>query len=143
MIGSIACMRWEWQNCPTAWAGQYTGYKKKPTIVLEDVAAYDTWIWHAFFGTPGSNNDINTLGISPLFDEAARGFLPKVRYEVNGTMYDQCCYLAYGIYPSWATFVKTISNPNNQKESCLQSTKRHIARTLRGHLTCYKKDGLL
>ncbi|CAN0905751.1 hypothetical protein LINGRAHAP2_LOCUS23851 [Linum grandiflorum] len=101
MIGSIDCMHWEWKNCPTAWAGQYTGYKKKPTIVLEVVASYDTWIWHAFFGTPGSNNDINTLGVSPLFDEAVRGFLPKVSYEVNGTMYNQCYYLADGIYPSW------------------------------------------
>ncbi|CAN0846537.1 hypothetical protein LINGRAHAP2_LOCUS4501 [Linum grandiflorum] len=115
MIGLIDCMHWEWKNCPTAWAGQYTGYKKKPTIVLEAVASYDTWIWHAFFGTPESNNDINTLGVSPLFDEAVRGFLPKVSYEVNGTMYNQCYYLADGIYPSWAIFVKTISNPNNQK----------------------------
>ncbi|CAN0905752.1 hypothetical protein LINGRAHAP2_LOCUS23851 [Linum grandiflorum] len=49
----------------------------------------------------GSNNDINTLGVSPLFDEAVRGFLPKVSYEVNGTMYNQCYYLADGIYPSW------------------------------------------
>ncbi|CAN1292680.1 hypothetical protein LINPERPRIM_LOCUS21684 [Linum perenne] len=63
MIGSIDCMHWEWKNCPTVWAGQYNGYKRKPTIVLEAVALYDTWIWHAFFGTPGSNNDINTLGV--------------------------------------------------------------------------------
>ncbi|CAN0916005.1 hypothetical protein LINGRAHAP2_LOCUS29464 [Linum grandiflorum] len=83
MIGSIDCMHWEWKNCPSAWAGQYTVYKKKPSIVLEVVASYDTWICHAFFGTPGSNNDINTLGVSPLFDEAVRGFLPKVSYEVN------------------------------------------------------------
>ncbi|CAN0876061.1 hypothetical protein LINGRAHAP2_LOCUS11087 [Linum grandiflorum] len=31
----------------------------------------------------GSNNDINTLGISPLFDEEVRGFFLKVKYEVN------------------------------------------------------------
>ncbi|CAN1249305.1 hypothetical protein LINPERPRIM_LOCUS7101 [Linum perenne] len=43
MIGSIDCMHWEWKNCP-AWDGQCTGYKKKPTIVLEAVASYDTWI---------------------------------------------------------------------------------------------------
>ncbi|CAN1350342.1 hypothetical protein LINPERPRIM_LOCUS42130 [Linum perenne] len=42
MIGSIDCMHWEWKNCPTAWVGQYTGYKRKPTIVLEAVASYDT-----------------------------------------------------------------------------------------------------
>ena len=23
--------------------------------------SFDLWIWHAFFGLPGSNNDINVL----------------------------------------------------------------------------------
>ncbi|KAK1421882.1 hypothetical protein QVD17_24593 [Tagetes erecta] len=59
MIGSIDCMHWEWKNCPTAWAGQYAGRSGKPTIILEAVASYDLWIWHAFFGTPGTCNDIN------------------------------------------------------------------------------------
>ncbi|CAN1302794.1 Protein ALP1-like [Linum perenne] len=116
MIGSIDCMHWEWKNCPTRWAGQYTGHHKKPTIVLEAVASYDTLIWHAFFGTPGSNNDINTLGVSPLFDRTVQGYLPRVTFEVNGNTYNQCYYLADGIYPPWATFVKTISNPTSQKK---------------------------
>ncbi|KAI3715085.1 hypothetical protein L6452_22052 [Arctium lappa] len=59
MIGSIECMHWEWKNCPSAWAGQYAGRSGKPTIILEVVASYDLWIWHTFFGTPGSLNDIN------------------------------------------------------------------------------------
>ncbi|XP_071708566.1 uncharacterized protein [Rutidosis leptorrhynchoides] len=51
MLGSINCMHWKWKNCPVAWKGQYTsGHQKHPTIVLEAVASYDTWIWHAFFG---------------------------------------------------------------------------------------------
>uniref|UniRef100_A0A0D3CYD6 Nuclease HARBI1 n=1 Tax=Brassica oleracea var. oleracea TaxID=109376 RepID=A0A0D3CYD6_BRAOL len=52
MIGSIDCMHWEWKNCPTAWKGQYCRGSGKPTIVLEAVASYDLWIWHAFFGPP-------------------------------------------------------------------------------------------
>nr|XP_011464551.1 PREDICTED: uncharacterized protein LOC101308684 [Fragaria vesca subsp. vesca] len=44
MIGSIDCMHWEWKNCPTGWAGAYTGRKGRPTIILEAVASYDTWI---------------------------------------------------------------------------------------------------
>ncbi|GJS90491.1 ALP1-like protein isoform X1 [Tanacetum coccineum] len=47
----IDCMHWEWRNCPKAWHGQFArGDKKYPTIMLEAVASYDLWIWHAFFG---------------------------------------------------------------------------------------------
>ncbi|XP_056858888.1 uncharacterized protein LOC130507965 isoform X2 [Raphanus sativus] len=53
MIGSIDCMHWEWKNCPTSWKGQYSRGSSKPTIVLEAIASYDLWIWHAFFGPPG------------------------------------------------------------------------------------------
>uniref|UniRef100_A0A0D3CJK4 DDE Tnp4 domain-containing protein n=1 Tax=Brassica oleracea var. oleracea TaxID=109376 RepID=A0A0D3CJK4_BRAOL len=55
MIGSIDCMHWEWKNCPTAWKEQYSRGSSKPTIVLEAIASYDLWIWHAFFGPPGEN----------------------------------------------------------------------------------------
>ncbi|XP_024164513.1 uncharacterized protein LOC112171583 [Rosa chinensis] len=69
MVGSFDCMHWKWKNCPTSWQGHFTGYKGKPTIILEAVASYDAWIWHAYFGLPGSLNDINVLGMSPLFNE--------------------------------------------------------------------------
>ncbi|XP_056849931.1 uncharacterized protein LOC108840392 isoform X3 [Raphanus sativus] len=54
MIGSIDCIHWEWKNCPSAWKGQYARGSGKPTIVLEAVASFDLWIWHAFFGLPGN-----------------------------------------------------------------------------------------
>ncbi|XP_057775146.1 uncharacterized protein LOC130994127 [Salvia miltiorrhiza] len=70
MIGSLDCMHWAWKNCPTAWQGAYTrGDQGDPTIILEAVASQDLWIWHAFFGTPGSNNDINVLNNSTLFND--------------------------------------------------------------------------
>ncbi|XP_020266145.1 uncharacterized protein LOC109841599 [Asparagus officinalis] len=50
MLGSLDCMHWQWKNCPTAWAGQYSGRHGGPTIILEVVASYDLWIWHAYFG---------------------------------------------------------------------------------------------
>ena len=67
MLGSLDCMHWKWKNCPTAWVGQYAGRSESPTIILEAVADYDLWIWHAYFGMPGTNNDINVLKLSNFF----------------------------------------------------------------------------
>ncbi|XP_062186058.1 uncharacterized protein LOC133889624 [Phragmites australis] len=41
MLGSVDCMYWRWKNCPTAWAGSYTGHVNAPTIILEAVASHD------------------------------------------------------------------------------------------------------
>ncbi|CAN6588052.1 unnamed protein product [Malus baccata var. baccata] len=81
IIGSLDCMHWEWKNCPTPWVGQFKGCHYKSTIVLEAVVSYDTWIWHAFFDVPRSNNDINVLWSSPLFDDVVNGWAPEFRYK--------------------------------------------------------------
>ncbi|CAL5330637.1 unnamed protein product [Camellia sinensis] len=115
MLGSLDCMHWEWKNCPKAWQDQYVGHQKKPTIILEVIASYDLWIWHAFFGMPGSHNDLNVLDRSPLFSDLAQGKAPPVHYTINGHNYDMGYYLADGIYPQWATLVQTISSPQGAK----------------------------
>nr|GEW08175.1 hypothetical protein [Tanacetum cinerariifolium] len=70
MLGSIDCMHWEWVKCPESWHGQFGRViKKYPTTMLEVVASQDLWIWHAFFGVAGANNDLTFLNTSPLFDE--------------------------------------------------------------------------
>jgi hypothetical protein len=66
-LGSLDCMHWGWKNCPKALAGQFKGKEKTPTIVLEAVSTHSTWIWHSYFGTSGSLNNINILERSPLF----------------------------------------------------------------------------
>jgi hypothetical protein len=115
MIGSIDCMYWQWKNCPKGWAGQYARRNGKPTIILEAVTSYDLWIWHAFFGTPGSCNDISVLHRSHVFNEVLKGRAPKVSYVVNGNQKNMEYYLTDGIYPSWIAFVKSKSTPQIRK----------------------------
>ncbi|CAM8908042.1 unnamed protein product [Rhodiola kirilowii] len=116
MVGSIDCMHWEWKNCPTAWQGSHSGRKGRPTIILEAVASYDTWIWHNFIGVPGAQNDLNVLYKSDIFDPLLAGICPQVTYKVNGSTYDNSYYLADGIYPRYSSFVKTITNPQTAAE---------------------------
>ena len=116
MLGSIDCMHWQWRNCPVAHAGQFTrGDIKHPTIILEAVASYDRWIWHAYFGVAGSNNDINVLNQSTLFTDVLRGEAPVVNFTVNGHEYNRGYYLADGIYPSWPVFMKGVTLPQSEK----------------------------
>ncbi|KAK1665674.1 hypothetical protein QYE76_053833 [Lolium multiflorum] len=61
-----------------------------------------------------------------------QGKAPRVSYEINGNAYDKPYYLADGIYPDWATLVKTVRNPNSEKtrrfakmqEACRKDVER-------------------
>ncbi|KAI5344986.1 hypothetical protein L3X38_012863 [Prunus dulcis] len=87
MIGSIDCMHWQWKNCPTVLQGDYRNRKGQKSIILEAVAGFDTWVWHAFFGVAGSQNDLNVLGQSPVFNDVLRGQGLNINYQVNNTVY--------------------------------------------------------
>ena len=91
------------------------GDHQRPTLILEAVASQDLWIWHAFFGLAGSNNDINVLNQSPLFNDVYNGRAPQCPFQVNNVQYKLGYYLADGIYPEWATFVKTFRTPLDQR----------------------------
>ncbi|GJV96517.1 ALP1-like protein [Tanacetum coccineum] len=91
--------------------------KKYPTIMLEAVASQDLWIWHAFFGVAGANNDINVLDNSPLFDDLLDDKAPVAPYVVNGVEFEKGYYLADGIYPQWATFMKSFTVANDAKHA--------------------------
>ncbi|XP_008671323.1 protein ALP1-like [Zea mays] len=127
MLGSIDCMHWEWRNCPTAWRGQFCGRNGRASMILEAVATYDLWIWHA-----RDKNDVNVLHRSPVFDPMTFGRMPHVHYTINGNAYNFGYYLADGIYPNWPTFVKAIRHPYEQKkvyftqmqESCRKDIER-------------------
>ncbi|KAK1612486.1 hypothetical protein QYE76_036159 [Lolium multiflorum] len=77
MIGSIDCMHWQWKNCPFGWQGAYNGHEEGKTVILEAVISQDLWIWHSFFGMAGSNNDINVLHRSPVFERLMQGKAPR------------------------------------------------------------------
>ncbi|XP_050160394.1 uncharacterized protein LOC126633908 [Malus sylvestris] len=116
-------------------AGQFKGRHNKPTIMLEVVASYKTWIWHAFIGAPRSNNDINVLWFSSLFDDVVNGWAPEFRYKVNGNRYEVGYYLIDGIYPSWSTFVKSFSHLDSAKKKLFsqrqESYRKDVERAFR------------
>ena len=117
MFGSIDCVHFEWDMCPSAFHGQHRNKDKEITNILEAIATHDTWIWHAFFGMPGSCNDLNVLDNSPFIANLMRGdFVGKHEYVLKGTMRDWIYILTDGIYPPWAYFQKGFSQPMTDKQ---------------------------
>jgi hypothetical protein len=92
-------MKWQWKNCPLAWRGAYQEKERVPTVALEAIVDHRLWFWHLFSSMPGANNDNN---------------------------YDMAYYLTDGIYPDWALFMKTISEPSSIKQQhfCEQQEAR-------------------
>jgi hypothetical protein len=103
-------------------------------MILEVVASQDLWIWHSFFGLPGSLNNIHVLQRSPLFHRLKNGTSPSDEYFVNGNKYTMGYYLDDGIYPSWATFAKSFRNPQGNKKSSLHTSTRICEEGCREHL---------
>nr|GEV72843.1 hypothetical protein [Tanacetum cinerariifolium] len=103
MLESIDCMHWEWKNSPVS---------------------QDLWIWHAFYGIAGANNDIIVLDNSPLFDDLLDDLAPVVPYVVNGVEYRNGYYLADGIYPEWASFVKSFTVATDLKHTYFKQRQK-------------------
>jgi hypothetical protein len=83
---------------------------------------------------PGSNNDINVLQCSPIFSKLVKGHAPPVDNVINGWHYNKGYYLADGIYPKWATFVKAISSPILPRRWSLSRHKKVAERISSVHL---------
>ena len=132
MFASLDCMHWAWKNCPVAWQGQFQDKDKNRSIILEAIADQSLWIWHAFFGLPGGNNDINVLDRSPLISNMLRGPGKDISFEVNGHIYPRFYLLTDGIYPPWACFVQPIHEPQGEKKEyfakCQEGARKDIER---------------
>ncbi|XP_076951124.1 uncharacterized protein LOC143624313 [Bidens hawaiensis] len=134
MLGSLDCMHVGWAMCPTAWRGQFhRGDHPEPTIVLEAVASQDLWFWHAFFGVAGSNNDLNVIDQSPIFDDLIDGVEPPQAFFVNGEHFKYGYYLVDGIYSEWGTLVQAYASPLSDKRKYFtkrqESARKDIERT--------------
>jgi len=127
MFGSLDCMHTPWKNCPKAWQASYvSGHdskKKSPSLVLEAVADYNMWFWHASFGYAGSLNDLNILNLSPFLESLVDGTLHdletqsrRVPYAINGEIFRFLYVMVDGIYPMYSRFVRTIHEPVTDEE---------------------------
>jgi hypothetical protein len=56
----------------------------------------------------------------------AEGEALEVNYTINGYNYTMGYYLAHGIYPQWATFVKTIRRPRDNKAKYFTAAQEAI-----------------
>ena len=87
-------------------------------------------IWHAYFGVVGSNTEINVLNQFLVFDDVLQGRAPPVQFTINGTPYNMGYYLANGIYPDWATFVKTVPMSQGPRRKlftkCQEATRKDV-----------------
>ena len=101
-------------------AGQHQGHAEggKKTLILEAICDHRKYFWHCNFGDAGSMNDINVLDKSSMVGGMMDGsFSVKCQpYEINGRVRDWCYFLVDGIYPEWAIFVITFTNPIEQEK---------------------------
>ena len=80
---------------------------------MEAIATQDTWIWHAYIGISGANNNINVINRLPLMTNIMKGIMPKAKFTINGRDHTMAYLLVDGIYPNWKIFVKLILQPGN------------------------------
>ncbi|GKA82884.1 ALP1-like protein [Tanacetum coccineum] len=131
MLGSIDCTHWPWANCPVAYRAQFSrgDHGLDPFILLEAIASNDLWIWHAFFGVSGMNNDVNVLRQSFILNDLKSGRAPDVSFVANNVLYKRGYYFTDGIYPQWSVLIKSIKNPGtHDHKRILYKTKHEAAR---------------
>ncbi|GJV46049.1 ribonuclease H-like domain-containing protein [Tanacetum coccineum] len=99
----------------------------EPFILLEAVVSQDLWIWHAFFGVAGSNNDVNVLRQSPVLNDLKVGKAPesisqpgsndvkRIRYKQAHEAARKDVERAFGVLKKKWTIVKTPARSRSHK----------------------------
>ncbi|GJW62795.1 ALP1-like protein [Tanacetum coccineum] len=111
---------------PNAFHEEKHGFPE-PFILLEAVSSKDLWIWHAFFGVAGSNNDINILRQSTVLNDLKVGKAPEVPFVANDVNYKWGYYLTDEIYPEWVVFMKSIAQPGSNDVKRIRYKQAHEA----------------
>ena len=133
MLGSLDCMHTYWDKCPKAFHGSFKGKEKRPSVVLEAACDYNLYFWHCDYGFPGTYNDLNIINASSLLAAFVDGYMTEFEQDcIPFSILDEefmCLYwLVDGIYPTWARFVKAISedggNPVSSAYKIWQEAKR-------------------
>jgi hypothetical protein len=93
--------------------------KGNTTVNQKGALSYLRWLHLNIsrFDMTCAHNDIGVLQRSVVFSRLAKGNAPTVNHQINGEHYDKGYYLSDSIYPRWSTFVRTICNPKDEKES--------------------------
>jgi len=109
-------------------AGAYQSWKGKRGIVIEAVCHEDPWIWHLFFGAPGSLNDINVIHQSPLYLDVTSGQWPprNKSYTINGRTRTLPYYLVDGIYPRFAFLISPHPKPSTEEQTTFDRLQEAI-----------------
>jgi hypothetical protein len=118
MIGSLDCTHTFWKNCPKAWQGSHKGKESKPSIVMESIADYFLFLWHASYGYTGTLNGNTILHLSPFMDSLLDGTFHELEPEaavvpfmIKEELFNKVFVLVDGIYPSYSRFVRGIKVP--------------------------------
>jgi Plant transposon protein len=133
-LGSWDCKHFNWKNCPMRLAGQHKGHAEggKTTLIMEAFADYRRYLWYVNFDDPGSLNDLNVLDKSSIVYELLKGTLSiaTTPYTINGKQRDWMYFLVDGIYPPWAIFVTTYSNPQDEKKKLFQQHQERVRKDI-------------
>lgn len=110
MLKSIDCCKWRWRTCPTVYRWQYKGKEKVLTVTMTAIVDDPHYIWHAFFGIAGCNNDLTMMDASSLISMIA-GAIYSVPCDFSRWGFNkQAVLVGDEIYSKCPCFLHSIHN---------------------------------